>query len=426
MGVAVEPWTARCASPRRPTSSPFEPSHEQPKFSHNHDLLHLGTREIQLVLLKNALLVGCRFQYGAELVGLQAPPHSTAAGAATAAATGDGEASMPAAGLWSGWIKAKPASEMGLVAEEDEYDEYVKDDGDGEALASASGDGNDGVGDGGASHADEGPPPSPRGAQGGVAAAAAAFAARATAETAAPELLKHPRRSQGGGKVVLAAMAALNAARPEEPPPPPKGQGAGGGQRRSGAVAAAAALFGGVAGGDGGGAPAVAAASQESAAIDLSLGTLDFKPDKTKDYLKGAGQGKLNYMQLSELDPTFAIVDGDTPPTGATAMLPFDVLMLAEGEWSRTCSRLGVSKAMWAGPTKEPNSPLLPFLAPHPRTPTIVTPCTPSRPPRPHHHQLSGRRECRMCESRVCESRVCESRVCESRVCESRVCESRV
>ena len=35
------------------------------------DVLHLGTREIQLVLLKACLLVGVKFSYGTELAALQ-------------------------------------------------------------------------------------------------------------------------------------------------------------------------------------------------------------------------------------------------------------------------------------------------------------------------------------------------------------------
>ena len=47
-----------------------------PRFTNRHigdSPLHLGTREIQLVLLKNALLLGVAFAYGTELVALQPP-----------------------------------------------------------------------------------------------------------------------------------------------------------------------------------------------------------------------------------------------------------------------------------------------------------------------------------------------------------------
>ena len=43
-----------------------------PRFTNHGDLLHLGTREIQLVLFKAALLLGVRFVHGAELVAVQA------------------------------------------------------------------------------------------------------------------------------------------------------------------------------------------------------------------------------------------------------------------------------------------------------------------------------------------------------------------
>ena len=50
--------------------------------------LHLGTREIQLVYLKNALLLGVTFSYGSELVAVQAPPASGAGGWHAWAASG--------------------------------------------------------------------------------------------------------------------------------------------------------------------------------------------------------------------------------------------------------------------------------------------------------------------------------------------------
>jgi hypothetical protein len=44
-----------------------------PKFTNHGDLLHMGTREIQLALFKTGLLLGIRFLNGAELVAVQAP-----------------------------------------------------------------------------------------------------------------------------------------------------------------------------------------------------------------------------------------------------------------------------------------------------------------------------------------------------------------
>lgn len=331
-----------------------------PKFSNMANLLHLGTREIQMVLLKNCLLCGVRFSYGSELVGLQAPPTT---GVTT----------------WSAWVKAKSAAELGLPEEEDE-DEYVK-----QEATEFIGAEDDTHVESEKSSTQVAPQASPRGSKGGVAAAAAAFAAKAAAEAEArPELQKGPRRSKsGGGKAVLAAMAALEAANKqvELPPPPVKGGKAG---RKGGSAAftAAAAMFGGVSAGE---ASANATREQDATtgstpedavqAIDLGIGSLDFKPDKTADYLKGPGQGRLNYLQTSELDQQFAICDGADPPVGANLMAPFDVLLvrllsiqhrpfafnhhasnvptsipsleqLAEGEWSKTCGKLGVCKAI--------------------------------------------------------------------------------
>ena len=57
-------------------------------------VLHLGTREMQLVLLKCALLYGVAFYYGTELIALQAPSIATGH---------DALASMSMA--WRAWIQ---------------------------------------------------------------------------------------------------------------------------------------------------------------------------------------------------------------------------------------------------------------------------------------------------------------------------------
>ncbi|EOD12353.1 hypothetical protein EMIHUDRAFT_223717 [Emiliania huxleyi CCMP1516] len=48
-----------------------------PTFNDKADIIHMGTRSIQLTLLKNALLMGVSFSYGAELVAVQAPATSS-------------------------------------------------------------------------------------------------------------------------------------------------------------------------------------------------------------------------------------------------------------------------------------------------------------------------------------------------------------
>ena len=280
-----------------------------PRFSNMANFLHLGTREIQLVLLKNALLLGVRFLYGSELVGLQAPPAS--AGGGTAA-------------LWCAWVKAKPPEALGLNVEEEDEEEYVKeevpmlaDGGEGDAAD------DDDDGEAADARITAMAPSTPRGVEGGVAAAAAAFAARAAEQVAQPALVKGPRRSttQGNAKL-LSAMAAFSAA-PEAAPVLDGGRSRGGGGKKNGAFAAAAAMFGG-------GDEAVGASNADEPA-DLEIGSLEFKPTKAADYVKGASQGKLNYLQQPSLDPTFAVTDGADPPEGATMMLAFEALLLAEG-----------------------------------------------------------------------------------------------
>ena len=55
--------------------------------------------------------------------------------------------------------------------------------------------------------------------------------------------------------------------------------------------------------------------------------------------------GKCNQLQTSEIDPTFAIRGSNPTPPGVET-IDFDALLLAEGEWSPTCKRLGVSKSV--------------------------------------------------------------------------------
>lgn len=74
-------------------------------------------------------------------------------------------------------------------------------------------------------------------------------------------------------------------------------------------------------------------------------GVLDFKPNKTGDYTRGAGQGKCNLLHEALLDASFALAATEPPPAESEA-LPFDALVLAEGEWSASCARLGVTKSV--------------------------------------------------------------------------------
>ena len=89
-----------------------------------------------------------------------------------------------------------------------------------------------------------------------------------------------------------------------------------------------------------------ASASKKVPGSPLDLGALDFKPNKMSDYERAATQGLCNFMQTSDLDATFALAAGAAAPEGADSQYPFDALLLAEGEWSSTCKKLAVTKAI--------------------------------------------------------------------------------
>ena len=63
------------------------------------------------------------------------------------------------------------------------------------------------------------------------------------------------------------------------------------------------------------------------------------------EYTTGVGQGKCNMLQTSDLDPSFALAGSEAPPDEIEE-IGFDALLLAEGEWSQTCKRLGVGKSI--------------------------------------------------------------------------------
>ena len=90
---------------------------------------------------------------------------------------------------------------------------------------------------------------------------------------------------------------------------------------------------------------AIARTAASTATHQTAGGVLDFKPNKMGDYTSGVGQGKCNMLQTSELDTSFALAGSEALPAGVAA-LPFDALLLAEGEWSPTCKRLGVTKSI--------------------------------------------------------------------------------
>ena len=54
---------------------------------------------------------------------------------------------------------------------------------------------------------------------------------------------------------------------------------------------------------------------------------------------------RCNMTQRNSLDATFALSADVTLPGGLVS-LPFDALLIAEGEWSNSCNRLGIDKAV--------------------------------------------------------------------------------
>ena len=102
---------------------------------------------------------------------------------------------------------------------------------------------------------------------------------------------------------------------------------------------------GGGGGGGGKGWHAWLRAASSTATHQTTGGVLDFKPRKAGEYKTGAGQGKCNQLQTSDLDEDFALPAGAQCPEGVERVA-FDALILAEGEWSETCKRLGVTKSI--------------------------------------------------------------------------------
>jgi len=141
------------------------------------------------------------------------------------------------------------------------------------------------------------------------------------------------------------------------------GGGGGGGGGRGGG--------GGDCGGSGR-AHGVASGNALDSTLDPRLkAALDFKEDKSVTYTRGALQGVCNTMAMAEVMRGFVLPGASHPPDDvrwlhfdeprdcdglrwiATDCLPhqvrrlhFDALVIAEGEWSTTCSLLGITKAV--------------------------------------------------------------------------------
>ncbi|KAG8467009.1 hypothetical protein KFE25_000325 [Diacronema lutheri] len=88
-----------------------------------------------------------------------------------------------------------------------------------------------------------------------------------------------------------------------------------------------------------------AAVSATRADDDGATAAVAFKPRKDGAYSRGALQGRLNAMAPAQLDESFALGPGAATPA-ACEPVEFEALCLAEGEWSDSCRRLGVRKAI--------------------------------------------------------------------------------
>ena len=257
-----------------------------PKFTNLGDRLHLGTREIQLVLVKNALLLGVGLSYGTTLVGVQAPAKDGAS--------------------WNVWAKGGVSSHdfrhVPLSADDLKAADLAADEADElERLAST-------VPDvvGGSALVDLSEELAVI-SKGSVKEAMAALKRQSSSDVPPAPAAAKPTR-----KKALAMAAMFETSAPADAPEPSASKGAQG------------------KGNDG----------------KLDIGSLDFKPNKTAEYERGGNQGLCNFLQTSELDRSFATTAGAPPPDGAEAAYPFEALLLAEGEWSSTCKKLGVTKAI--------------------------------------------------------------------------------
>jgi len=82
----------------------------------------------------------------------------------------------------------------------------------------------------------------------------------------------------------------------------------------------------------------------DTAQADAAVQATAFKPKKDGNYVR---TGKCNAMELAEVDAGFINVPHASGVVGeATEVLPFNSLLVAEGEWSRATRRLGFKKSV--------------------------------------------------------------------------------
>ena len=91
--------------------------------------------------------------------------------------------------------------------------------------------------------------------------------------------------------------------------------------------------------------PVPAAAISKTSQPKLDASALDFKPTKIGDYSRTLLQGANNMLATSEVSKEFVLGPMAVAPSDVR-LVQFDALALAEGEWSPTCKRLGVTKTV--------------------------------------------------------------------------------
>ena len=283
-----------------------------PKFTNLGERLHLGTREIQLVLLKNALLLGVRLLYGTTLVGVQAPstPKMFSRGGGA-----DGSWYCWAKGGWSSDdFKAPVLTAAALAAADLAAD--AEDEAERMAIAAMP----DVVSSAMIDLSEELNVIQKGSLRERMAALERQSSTGAASAAASPASASKPTRKKALGLAAMFEKAAAEAEESAAPTTPQKSAAAQG---------------------------SAATTPKKAPGSPIDLGALDFKPSKMSDYERAANQGVCNYMQTSELDRSFALEAGAAAPAGEeTSRYAFDALLLAEGEWSSTCKKLGVTKAI--------------------------------------------------------------------------------
>ena len=253
------------------------------------------------VLLKTALLFGVRLHVGSELVAVQAPttPHSVG-------------------GRWKAWARS-PTFAAAQDDEDDNEEDDEEEEEEGEDTSSAS--------ELALASAPIAEPPRSNRSNGGKGR---------TKKLAISSMFANSDRAHADGS------AAASSQRSKKKKSPKNGSSKRDKSTAS-AVAAGATQPAGSAAVAAPPVPAVAISKSSQPKLDASA--LNFKPTKIGDYSRTLLQGANNMLATSEVSKEFVLGPMAVAPSDVR-LVPFDALALAEGEWSPTCKRLGVTKTV--------------------------------------------------------------------------------